>query len=226
MPVDVPASDAPNLDNGPMDVSGVVEAYAARASEYVERFGDIASASEVDRDAILAWARGLTGPIVDVGSGPGQWTNFLTQHGFDARGIDPTPEFVASARSRYPGTPFEQGSAEQLEAEDKTLGGILAWYSLIHMEPALIDIALTEFARALGPDGSLALGFFAGPALEPFEHAVSTAYYWPVELLSMRVTACGFNVTTTQARSDADVRAHGLIIATKRSPQQEGSATC
>lgn len=218
-----PASDPPNLDNGPMPVSKVAKAYAARASEYVERFGDIASASELDRQAILAWARGLTGPIMDVGSGPGQWTHFLAQHGFDAQGIDPTPEFVASAQSRYPGTRFQKGSAEHLEVEDNTLGGILAWYSLIHVEPALIDIALTEFARSLRPAGSLAIGFFTGPALQPFQHAVSTAYYWPVELLSMRVTDCGFNVTTVQTRSDPDVRAHGLIIATKRSPQQEGA---
>ncbi|WP_080796804.1 hypothetical protein [Corynebacterium pacaense] len=32
---------------------------------------------ESERAPLLAWARGISGPVPDVGCGPGQWTDFL-----------------------------------------------------------------------------------------------------------------------------------------------------
>ncbi|KQW04125.1 SAM-dependent methyltransferase [Leifsonia sp. Root4] len=199
-----------------MTVSKVSDAYGARSAEYIELFGRIDAAAEADRKGVLAWARGLTGPIIDVGCGPGQWTHFLSEHDLQIEGIDPTPEFIAAAQRRYPGIRFRIGRAERLDIDDESLGGILSWYSLIHTDPELIDSALTEFARCLRSGGSLALGFFEGPELIPFDHAVTTAYYWPLELLSARVEACGFAVTGTHTRSDPGVRKQGLITAVRR----------
>lgn len=196
-----------------MTVSKVSEAYGARSAEYIDLFGTIDAVAEADRNAVLAWARGLTGPIIDVGCGPGQWTRFLSEHNLEVEGIDPTPEFVVSAQQRYPGMRFRIGQAERLGVDDETLGGILAWYSLIHIDPELIDSALTEFARCLPPGGGLALGFFEGPELTPFDHAVTTAYYWPLEILAARVEACGFTVTGMNKRTDPGVRSQGFITA-------------
>ena len=200
-----------------MAVSEVSYAYGARAAEYINLFGGIDAAAEADRNAVLTWARGLTGTIMDVGCGPGQWTHFLSEHDLKIEGIDPTPEFVAAARRRYPGIRFRIGQAEHLDAADESLGGVLSWYSLIHTDPELIDSALTEFARCLRPSGGLALGFFEGPELIPFDHAVTTAYYWPLELLSARVEACGFTITGTDRRTDPGVRTHGFISAARKS---------
>lgn len=198
-----------------MTVARVSDAYAARSAEYIELFGDIDAAAEADRNAVLTWARGLTGPVIDVGSGPGQWTHLLAEHGIEIEGIDPTPEFVAAAQRRYPGRHFRIGQAEHLGVHDESLGGILSWYSLIHADPALIDIALTEFARCLRPGGGVALGFFEGPELAPFNHAVTTAFYWPVELLCARIEACGLKVAGTDRRTDPGVRSHGFITAVR-----------
>jgi SAM-dependent methyltransferase len=195
------------------EVSG---AYGARSAEYIGLFGDIDAAAGADRDAVLAWARGITGPVIDVGCGPGQWTHYLSMHGLDVEGIDPTPEFVEAAQRRYSGDRFRIGQAEHLDVEDASLGGILSWYSLIHTDPVGIDVALREFARSLRLRGGLALGFFEGPELLPFDHAVTTAYYWPLDLLSARVEEAGFIVTGEQARTDPGVRRQGLILAERR----------
>lgn len=202
-----------------MTVSKVINAYGERSAEYIELFGTIGLASEADRTAVLAWARGVTGPIVDVGCGPGQWTRFLSEHDLTIEGVDPTPEFVAAAQRRHPGIRFRIGQAEHLDFTSESLGGILSWYSLIHTDPSLIDSALTEFARCLRSGGRLALGFFEGPELLPFDHAVTTAYYWPLELLAEQVEACGFAVIDTQTRSDPGARKHGFITAVRRSRQ-------
>jgi ubiquinone/menaquinone biosynthesis C-methylase UbiE len=200
-----------------MTVSKVSDAYGARSAEYIELFGRIDAAAETDRNAVLAWARGLTGPIIDVGCGPGQWTHFLSEHELPIEGIDPTVEFVAAAQRRYPGIRFRIGQAEHLDSDDESVGGILAWYSLIHTDPELIDSALTEFARCLRTGGGLALGFFEGPELSAFDHAVTTAYFWPLELLSARVESCGFTVTGTERRTDPGMRTHGFITAARKS---------
>jgi hypothetical protein len=57
-----------------------------------------------------------------------------------------------------------------------TLGGILAWYSLIHMPPEGVGRALDQFREALVPGGSHFVGSFAGDACGPFAHEVLRAY--------------------------------------------------
>lgn len=198
-----------------MSVREVREAYGARSAEYIDVVGGIESAAAADREAVLAWAREVTGPVVDIGCGPGQWTNYLSGNGVDIEGVDLTPDFIAAARRRYPGDRFRIGRAEDLEAEEASLGGVLSWYSLIHTEPGHIGVALTEFARCLRAGGGLALGFFEGPDLVPFDHAVTTAYYWPLELLSARVEEAGFTVTGTATRTISKTRRHGLILAVR-----------
>ncbi|MGO2515821.1 MAG: SAM-dependent methyltransferase, partial [Corynebacterium variabile] len=96
-----------------------------------------------------------------------------------------------------------------------TLGGVLAWYSLIHTDPALISDAVAEFARCLRPGGRLALGFFTGPVLEPFDHAVTTAWFWPVDLLRREFEEAGFTVTHAETRTDPGSRPHAALLATR-----------
>ncbi len=196
-----------------MPIAEVRDAYAARAAEYTDLFGRIEAAAEQDRAAVLAWARSLTGRILDVGCGPGQWTNHLVEHGCDVEGIDPVPEFIDEARRRHPGVAYRVGQADELADADTGLGGILAWYSLIHTEPDRLGGILAEFARRIRPGGGLAIGFFEGPRLEAFDHAVITAYCWPIDLLAQRVERAGFVVTELHARGDPGVRRHGMILA-------------
>ncbi|WP_062076764.1 class I SAM-dependent methyltransferase [Demequina globuliformis] len=198
-----------------MKAPAVIEAYAVRSAEYVDRFGQIETAAEPDRLAVLNWALQFDGQLVDVGCGPGHWTSYLAHHDLNVTGIDPTPEFIAAARQRHPGLDFGVGYAEHLAVDDETLDGILSWYSLIHTSPESIDTALTEFARCLRPRGGLTIGFFAGVECVPFDHAVTTAYYWPVEQLSERIEACGFAVTSADTRVEPAARTHGFITATR-----------
>ncbi|KQO10365.1 SAM-dependent methyltransferase [Agreia sp. Leaf244] len=191
----------------------VAQAYGARAAEYVELLGSVDAMHPSDRELIGTWGDQLVGAAIDAGCGPGHWTDFLARRGVDIRGIDLTPAFVEHARRRYPELRFATGSVDALDASDASLGGVLAWYSLIHHAPDAIGSALDEIARVLRPGGLLLIGFFVGPAVEPFEHAVTTAYRWPVADLSERLRASGFEIVESHTRTGIGYRPHGAIVA-------------
>ncbi|KQX07660.1 MULTISPECIES: class I SAM-dependent methyltransferase [unclassified Leifsonia] len=198
--------------------SEVETAYSHRAAEYVEKLSSTSSAHASDLQLITAWAAEVDGPILDAGCGPGHWTAHLVDQGYDARGLDQVPEFIDHARESFPHVAFERGSIDRLPDATGSVGGILAWYSLIHDEPPALRAALHEFSRVLRPDGLLLVGFFTGPAVEPFDHAVVTAYRWPPEALAAELQAAGFEVMETHTRTGRDPkpRPHGAIIARKR----------
>lgn len=194
----------------------VRDAYAKRSGEYVELFGTMESVHPLDAQLVATWADGLSGPVLDAGCGPGQWTDFLARRGLDARGVDQVPEFVVRARQTYPGVPFDLGSLDDVDAPSATLGGVLAWYSLIHYEPGTVQVPLREFARILRPGGGLLVGLFTWPELEPFGHAVVTAYRWPLEEFAEELDAAGFDVLETHERKAAGARPLGAIVARRR----------
>jgi SAM-dependent methyltransferase len=100
------------------------------------------------------------GPVADVGCGPGHFTGFLRGCALDAYGVDLSPEMVRIAGRDHPGVRFEVGSMTDLAATD--LGGIVAWYSLIHVPDAEIVPVLRGFRGALRTGSPLLIGFHSG----------------------------------------------------------------
>lgn len=191
-------------------------AYGARAAEYTRLLGSVKDMHELDQQRIARWAAGIDGQMVDAGCGPGHWTNYLHQQGATIEGIDLVPEFIESARARFPDVPFRVGSFQDMDFPDKALQGLLAWYSLIHIPPDEMPLALKELARVLAPGGKLLLGFFDGPPGIPFPHAVTTAYYWCTEQMRHLLGEAGFEVLEVETRHDTGKRAHAAITATVR----------
>lgn len=110
---------------------------------------------------------------------------------------------------------YSEPATENLGVEDESLGGVFAWFSLIHTNPSDIDTALAEFARCLRLGGSLLIGFFSGAAREPFDHAVATAFYWSVAALSECLRRAGLTVVDSSTRADPNARSQGLVCARK-----------
>lgn len=193
----------------------VHDAYSKWAGEYIHLLDSMESVHPSDQQLVTDWARPINGIVIDAGCGPGQWTEHLASQGSDVRGIDLTPTFVEHARRTYPDRRYDVGRLENLDASTGSVAGVLAWYSLIHHEPAAIRSPLHELARVLRPGGSLLIGFFEGPAIEPFDHAVVTAYRWPVDALSELLQDTGFEIHETHTRTSHGRRAHGAILAVR-----------
>ena len=82
----------------------------------------------------------------------------------------------------------------ELGRPDRTVAGILSWYSTIHRPPAELDRVLAEFHRMLVPGGKLVIGFFdSDDGVAAFDHKVITAYRWPVDEFAARLAAAGFH---------------------------------
>ena len=200
----------------------VLHAYAARAAEYESLLGSVEDMGELDRRRIERWAgglgeHGLTGPVLDAGCGPGHWTHFLQGQGLDVSGVDLVPEFIRSARVRFPNVPFRVASLRALDLPDGHHAGVLAWYSLIHFAPTELPAAIMELRRVLQPQGRLLVGFFEGESGEPFDHAVTTAYYWSVDEMSAMLRDAGFEVLDVESRQVPGRRPHAAIAAVARS---------
>lgn len=179
-----------------MDRSGSVrDAYSTMSQRYIELFdhADGGQAHEGDLALIRGHLTGLDGPVLDLGCGPGQWSAFLHAWGVDVTGVDMVPEFIARARAAHPGPVFRLGSMTEVDVPEHSASGVLSWYSTIHLPPPELDHALAGFRQLLRSSGVLVVGFFdSDDEVAPFDHAVTTAYRWPVEVFAQHLAQAGF----------------------------------
>jgi uncharacterized protein len=113
-------------------------------------------------DRVVSHAAGR--PVVEVGSGPGHVTAYLSDGGADATGIDLSTAMVAEARRRFPGPGFEVGDLRRLTRPATSSGwaAVVGWYSLIHLAASELPDAVAALVRPLVPGGWLVLGLHAG----------------------------------------------------------------
>jgi ubiquinone/menaquinone biosynthesis C-methylase UbiE len=178
----------------------VRQAYGVMAEQYIELFGTTAHVHPDDLALIVRHLSIRPGVVLDLGCGPGHFTAHLRSLEVDATGLDLVPEFIDHARATHPHGRYELGSMHRLPVPDRSVAGMLAWYSLIHLPPDDIDGVLAELRRAMAPAGTLVVGFFDGDDVVPFEHKVVTAYHWPVDQLAARLQRAGFTEVERRRR--------------------------
>ena len=173
----------------PEHVSTTRLVYDASAEFYAERIGTtICPATEgpIDRAALEAFVELVgtgTGRVADVGCGPGRVASLLADRGMDVVGVDVSRQMVAIARQAHPGITFREGRLTELPFDDRSLAGIVCWYSVIHTPPENLSEVAAELARVLAPGAQLLVAFQAG-AGESIHRA--DAYGTTVRLTSYR----------------------------------------
>lgn len=191
----------PSPDSTAASYDRVADAYAAQF------FGEL-DHKPLDRALLDVFADEVRaiGPVADIGCGPGQIARYLTDHGADAMGIDLSPEMVARARQLSPAIPFSVGSMLALDLPDAALGGITAFYSIIHIPPAQVPRALSEFYRVLRPGGLLLLAFHVGDELRHLDEFLGASvsldfqFYQP-DTLARELESAGFAVAMRMVRA-------------------------
>ncbi|HVM41207.1 MAG TPA: methyltransferase domain-containing protein [Acidimicrobiia bacterium] len=206
-------------------------AYDAIAVPYAERFVAELAAQPCARSILQAFAElvseGGGGRIADVGSGPGNVTAFLDSLGGDAFGVDLSRGMVTLASRTHPHLPFVEGSMTALPIRDDVLGGVVAWYSVIHLPPDRLPAVLAEFRRALRPGGCLLLAFQVGTDVlrldEAFGQEVALDFYrLTPDGVAGALDAAGFVEVARLIRAATDAERTPQAHVISRKPAERG----
>jgi SAM-dependent methyltransferase len=142
----------------------VRESYDAAASGYADNLFAELERKPLDRHLLNRFAEATRGKCVvaDLGCGPGQVSRYLFEQGVKVLGIDLSPAMADVARHLTPAIEFRAGDMRNLELDDASLAGIVAFYSIVHFEPRELAAVFAEMRRVLAPDGVALIAFHAG----------------------------------------------------------------
>ncbi|WP_420452192.1 class I SAM-dependent methyltransferase [Ilumatobacter sp.] len=153
----------------PDHVAMAREAYDHAVDRYLDAVGTTVSAefeTTIDLAALRAFATDLAtavrGSVIDVGCGPGRVTRLLADHGLDVRGVDVSVRMVEAARTAHPDLRFDVASLTDLPAADRSMAGVVSWYSIITTPLDRLGEVWREFDRVLVDAGRMLVAFQAG----------------------------------------------------------------
>jgi SAM-dependent methyltransferase len=174
--------------------------YDRVAPEYAQQYLNELDHKPIDRALLDEFAARVgDGYACDLGCGPGQLARYLHDRGVKVFGIDLSPGMIHEARMAHPGVQFFQGDMRNLDIPDASLGGISAFYSLIHLPREEVTTVLKELRRTLKPGGVLLISFHKGTEIvhrdEFFDKPVSLDFaFFDTDEMVGYLEAAGFNI--------------------------------
>jgi SAM-dependent methyltransferase len=177
--------------------------YDELASAYDKAFPTGYSCA-VERHAVAIFAdelvaTGLAGPVLDIGCGAGHVAHDLSVSGLDVVGLDPSRAMLALAQQRYPGLRLVQGDATLSSLPDglRPWVGIMARFSLIHVDPESVPRILDIWVKRLQPGARVMVAFQCSEDPEPpvreFDHKVARAWRWHPDALAAVLSSAGLS---------------------------------
>lgn len=195
-------------------------AYDAVAVDYARLLPDLDAETRLDVAMIDDFgdrcAQEALGPVLDAGCGTGRVSAHLAARGLHVIGIDLSPGMVATAAQTHPGLDFRIGQLEDLPLAAATLGGLLAWYSLIHTAPDGLPGIAAQFTRVLTPGAWLLTAFQSGEG-ERVDR--TSAYGRSVTLTSYRHHPEQVSDVLASAGLEVHVRVQRAPEGTETTPQ-------
>ena len=142
----------------------LIESYNLLAEDYAQQYYDELTRKPFDRELLERFVLSLPSDsrVCDLGCGPGHLADHLRSLGAHALGMDLCPAMIAIAQKRYPSNHYVVGDMLRMELPDESLGGIVAFYSMIHLKRLEVFPAVREMARVLVPGGGLLVAFHRG----------------------------------------------------------------
>jgi SAM-dependent methyltransferase len=191
----------------PQQLSDLQQGYDTVADEYARRiYGELAY-KPLDRELLLRFATQVKslGLVCELGCGPGHVARFLHDHNLPVFGVDLSYGMLAHARALNPRIEFQQADMRSLALAHASLGGIVAFYSIIHIPRAQVTPVLTELRRVLRPGGLLLLAFHIGSGVLHLDEwwgqpvQIDFVFFQPDEMEDCLKSA-GFEIENIRAR--------------------------
>ncbi len=143
----------------------ICKAYDLLAQKYHDLFKDELSQKEYDRKLIDQFALYFSPDsiIYDAGCGPsGHIGKYLFDKGLNVTGIDISEKCINLAKKYNRDMAFKRMDMMNLQINDRSIDGIIAFYSIIHTPKDSIDKIFQEFKRVLKPGGKILLAVKEG----------------------------------------------------------------
>ena len=199
----MPPENTPSVPSAASTAAG----YDLVAAEYARRIYGELEAKPFDRTFLDRFAKGIpAGEVLDLGCGPGHVGKYLRERGIPGRGLDISHEMVRLARELNPAIEVRQGDMRELPFPDGFFAGIVAFYSIIHLEPAELEPVFGELWRILTPGGLLALAFHLGSEVRHVDElwgiktSLDFVFFEPAQVAGA-LRAAGFEIIESSTRA-------------------------
>jgi ubiquinone/menaquinone biosynthesis C-methylase UbiE len=146
------------------DLDKIENLYDTVAREYTETFSGEHEKKPKDREILYRFSQeiGDRRPVWDFGCGPGQTTKYLKNLGVEISGLDLSEKLLEQARAVHPEIHFRKGNILALEFDDDAIGGVVAFYAIVHFTEEQVEIAFREVFRVLQPGGIFLVTYHIG----------------------------------------------------------------
>ena len=146
------------------DVNKVENLYDTVAKEYAETFSGEHEKKPKDQEILHRFSQeiGDRQPVWDFGCGPGQTTIYLKNLGIEISGLDLSEKILEQARTIHPEIHFRKGNILDLEFENNSIAGVVAFYTIVHSTDEQVGIAFREVFRVLQPGGIFLFTYHIG----------------------------------------------------------------
>ena len=142
----------------------VEKVYNKIAKEYAEAFLGEHEKKPKDREILCRFSQeiGDRRPVWDIGCGPGQTARYLKDLGTEISGLDLSEKILEQARKIHPDIPFRKGNILELEFENDSIAGVVAFYAIVHFTGEQVRTAFREVFRVLQPGGIFLFTYHIG----------------------------------------------------------------
>jgi ubiquinone/menaquinone biosynthesis C-methylase UbiE len=146
------------------DLNKVENLYDTVAKEYAETFFGEHEKKPKDQEILHRFSQeiGDRRPVWDFGCGPGQTTKYLKNLGIEISGLDLSEKILDQARTIHPEIHFRKGNILELEFENDSIAGIVAFYAIVHFTEEQVGTAFREVFRVLQPGGIFLFTYHIG----------------------------------------------------------------
>ncbi len=138
--------------------------YNSVAAEYAEKFSGEHENKPKDQEILHKFSQeiGDRRPVWDFGCGPGQTTKYIQNLGVEISGLDLSEKILEQAKTIHPGIYFQKGNILELDFENDSIAGVVAFYAIVHFTEKQVEMAFREIFRVLQPGGIFLFTYHIG----------------------------------------------------------------